>query len=594
MSASAGMPSNPFEVLGLDRSATFEDVKIAFLRLSRQYHPDANPGNPAAVEQYATIRRAYDRLKLFYQTIDDSGSIEQKAPTRERPGTGVPLAARRGTGTPLAAPRGTGTTGTTGATTRGTGGTGQPENREHVPEPTVTGTGNRRAFYRTGGIRQSGEIAARGATGQRGGHPAGARLPAPQSFGSGHVAARADLVRSHNSAPPGDTPWMFYALVGLHASDETVFPRIPLNLCLVLDHSSSMLRGGKVDRLKETVRGIIDQLDEEDYLSIVTFGDRAEVLLPAQLLRNKAMIYGAIDAMRCRGGTEIARGLAAGLSELSRNTSRALSHLILLTDGQTRGDEMACLERAEEAANLNVGVTAYGLGTDWNNVLLDGIAAPSGGHSDFIESPEEMARAFSQRVHSLQSTTLHKMTLAVRPVEGYALRRATLVNPVLRPLDAVDKAGAQTLALGDLGDSEYRVLLEFVLGPRYAGTAAVATLTLSYDVPGLQRDDEALTIPITVPVSLDHNAQDPVDPRVAEAMRHITAHRLQQQAWTEMTKGNVGKGTGLLKTAAEHLDASGHADLARITADEAARIEAGQHASDENIKRIIYGTRKLG
>src|SRR3954454_15201852 len=74
MSAPPGMSSNPFEVLGLDRSATFEDVQLAYRRLARQYHPDANPHDPLALERFTALRRAYDRLKVFYQARDEAGS----------------------------------------------------------------------------------------------------------------------------------------------------------------------------------------------------------------------------------------------------------------------------------------------------------------------------------------------------------------------------------------------------------------------------------------------------------------------------------------------------------------------------------------
>ena len=590
MSAPPGTSTNPFEILGLDRSASFEDVKLAYRRLARQYHPDANPDDPSALDRFTTLRRAYDRLKIFYQTLDDAGPVTRPASiatglqrvafaARERETPAQQRAVASHAVSPLVSDAGT----TSPAP-------GAESGRDLMPEPTVPGTGSRRAFRRTGPVRHSGDIAPAAP-------PAAprTRLAPPQQIGSGPQAARAEIVYGHQTAVPSHDRQMLYALIGLRASDSVVFPRVPLNLCLVLDHSSSMLRGGKVDRLKETVRGIIDQLDEDDYLSIVTFGDRAEVLSPAQPLRNKAMAQGAIDAMRCRGGTEISRGLAVGISELARNASRALSHMILLTDGQTYGDEMACLERAEEAAGMNVGITAYGLGADWNSALLDGIAGPTGGHSDYIESPEEMASAFSQRVLALQSTTLRKVTLSMQLLGDSTVQRATLLSPILRPLEFSGERGAPLAVLGDMSsNTDYRLLLEFVLGPSHAGKAAVADLTFSYDVPGLQRNGETLSVPIAVTVTPDHDPNVPLDPRVTDALRHVTVHRLQQQAWSDINAGDVAKGTGLLKRAAEHLEVAGHGDLASVAVQEAERVESGDAARDENVKRIIYGTRKLG
>src|SRR5689334_19962847 len=71
MAAPSGLSSNPFEILGLDRSASFEDVKLAYRRLAPEYHPDANPNDPMALERFTALRRAYERLKIFYQTLED-------------------------------------------------------------------------------------------------------------------------------------------------------------------------------------------------------------------------------------------------------------------------------------------------------------------------------------------------------------------------------------------------------------------------------------------------------------------------------------------------------------------------------------------
>ena len=182
----------------------------------------------------------------------------------------------------------------------------------------------------------------------------------------------------------------------------------------------------------------------------------------------------------------------------------------------------------------------------------------------------------------------------VQPAAGCTLQRATLVGPMLRPLDLAAEHGVLVGALGDISSNiDYRVLLEFVLGPCHPGNVAVADLTLCYDVPGLQREAETLHSPLVVTVTPDHDPAAPVDPRVSDALRHMTVHRLQQQAWAEINSGDVIKGTGLLKRAAAHLEVAGHGALAEVAVAEAARVAGGASASDQNVKRIIYGTRKL-
>ncbi|MGH2734903.1 MAG: DnaJ domain-containing protein, partial [Actinomycetota bacterium] len=51
-----------YEVLGVSRDATAEEIKKAYRRLARQYHPDANRDDPEAAERFKEIGRAYEVL----------------------------------------------------------------------------------------------------------------------------------------------------------------------------------------------------------------------------------------------------------------------------------------------------------------------------------------------------------------------------------------------------------------------------------------------------------------------------------------------------------------------------------------------------
>src|SRR4051812_50162860 len=51
---------DPYSVLGVDRKASAEEIKKAYRKLARQYHPDRNPDDPKAEERFKEIQSAYD------------------------------------------------------------------------------------------------------------------------------------------------------------------------------------------------------------------------------------------------------------------------------------------------------------------------------------------------------------------------------------------------------------------------------------------------------------------------------------------------------------------------------------------------------
>ena len=69
---------DPYRVLGIDRSASEEDIKKAYRRLSRKYHPDANINNPnkaQAEEKFKEVQQAYDQIMKERETGGSYGGF---------------------------------------------------------------------------------------------------------------------------------------------------------------------------------------------------------------------------------------------------------------------------------------------------------------------------------------------------------------------------------------------------------------------------------------------------------------------------------------------------------------------------------------
>src|SRR5580700_9181465 len=81
------MPSkDPYEVLGISRNAGADDIKSAYRRLARRYHPDVNPNDPDAEEHFKEVGEAYSILSdpEKRERFDRFGTVD--APQAGSPG----------------------------------------------------------------------------------------------------------------------------------------------------------------------------------------------------------------------------------------------------------------------------------------------------------------------------------------------------------------------------------------------------------------------------------------------------------------------------------------------------------------------------
>jgi Ca-activated chloride channel family protein len=385
---------------------------------------------------------------------------------------------------------------------------------------------------------------------------------------------------------------MLYALVEIEPAITSKNHRLPLNLCLVIDQSTSM-KGTRLQHVKEAARQIVDELRKDDTLAIVTFSDRAEVLLPSQRAIVGVQAKAKITPLRAKGGTEILQGLRAGLSEIEKHRSEhVISHLILLTDGCTYGDDEACIAEAERAGDRKISITAMGIGEDWNDVLLDEIASRSGGSSAYIASPSQVQALLQKRIRGLEATVATGLTLEVRCADGVRVESAFLTSPYLEPLTLT----GGMMRIGSIeADKPAHIVLEVELEQQPVGERRLLQLKASGDVPALRRCGETLRQDIQCVFTADELSHDTDDvpSSIVSALSRITLYRMQEQAWSALAAGNAGRATSQLEIVATRLLEIGEKQLAQAAMLEAGHVSSKGHPTARGRKRLKYGTRSL-
>jgi Ca-activated chloride channel family protein len=383
---------------------------------------------------------------------------------------------------------------------------------------------------------------------------------------------------------------VLYLLIEIRPAAAARGKRLPLNLCLVIDRSTSM-QGARLEHVKEAAHQIIDGLEDDDALAVVTFSDWADIILPSQLGFNRAYAKSKISTVMASGGTEILQGLQAGLAEIDkRHSNQVTSHLILLTDGQTYGDEEDCTAEARLAGARRIGITAMGIGEDWNDALLDEIAAQSGGTSAYIATPSQVRTLLQQKVRGLGSMFAQALTLEVRCAGGVQVESVFRTLPYLERLAPTD----DVINLGALqADIPLTVALEVSVAQKPPGEHRLLQLELTGDIPALGRQRDKLQRDVRCTFTSIEPTPEPVPPAILSALSKATIYRMQERAWDALDRGDVRLATRQLEMIATRLFDLGETQLARAAMLEAGRIAQSGTPTAKGRKDLKYGTRSL-
>ncbi len=386
-------------------------------------------------------------------------------------------------------------------------------------------------------------------------------------------------------------PQLIYVFMEFsHPANRQAPPAPSLNLCLVLDRSTSM-QGVNMDVVKATAIQIMRKMKPQDIFSVVAFSDRAEEIIPANRRIEQGKLESRIHMLQPSGGTEIFSGLEMGFNEIVRNVHHArVNHIILLTDGRTYGDEDKCIHLAHLASEQGIGISGLGIGSEWNDNFLDGLASCTGGSSMYVSRPQDIQKTLLEKFTRLGSAYAEETRLDYKIPEGIELRYAFRLQP-----EAGVLSFEGPLMMGPIvHETSLRVLMEFVVQPQNVQQKAVTLFDGKMSVTRADERSPAKPISIRLTRPITGEAGTDIPPvEIVEALSRLKLYRLQEQARLEVTAGEYNQASEHLHRLATHLLAQGERGLARTVLLEAEHIQQNKSFSQQGRKEIKYGTRAL-
>ena len=359
--------------------------------------------------------------------------------------------------------------------------------------------------------------------------------------------------------------------------------RTPLNLCLAIDRSGSM-EGAPLEYAKQACAHVVDLLSPNDVLSIVTFEEVVDLLMPAQRVTDKQRIKDGILRLQPGNTTNLHGGLSLAIQQVvSFSDPGRATRIVVLTDGDpTAGikDFSSLVQFAGDIKQQGITITFLGFGPDYNEELLASMAKKAGGNYYFIAQPALIPEIFRQELDKMLTTVARNLQLKIKPARWVTCRG---------PQQAT--SGQEfTITLSDMerGSSIQQVLdLEFQNHP--LGWYRVAGGRLTYD-DTVNGKTEAVDLDFVLEFTADRARYSvPADPRVAQASQVMAASRVVEQTSMGMRTGQLtamGAMQELQKTQALLLTQGRTADAQEVTM----ALRALQSGDQGTAEKTLLGT----
>lgn len=255
------------------------------------------------------------------------------------------------------------------------------------------------------------------------------------------------------------------------------------NYVFLVDVSGSMSSENKLPLLKKSLITLLDQLNSDDRISIITYSGKVQKCLESTPVSEKKAIKKAIESLSANGSTNGGEAIKMAYEEaLSNYIKGGNNRVILGTDGDfnvgvTSTD--ALLEMVESYCDKGIYLTALGFGQgNLNDAMMEKVSNHGNGTYFFIDSVDEMTKVFvNEKSKFVAAVNDCKIQLEFDGKSVKSYRLIGYENRVMSNEDFEDdKKDAGEIGAGQTITALYEIIPE----NDYAEGDKVATFNIKY------------------------------------------------------------------------------------------------------------------
>ncbi|WP_345167877.1 YfbK domain-containing protein [Algibacter aquimarinus] len=253
------------------------------------------------------------------------------------------------------------------------------------------------------------------------------------------------------------TPWhndTRIVKIGLQGKTYNYEELPPSNLTFLIDVSGSMSSQNKLPLLKQAFKLLVNQLREEDKVSIVVYAGAAGVVLKPTSGKHKDKIISALNNLNSGGSTAGGAGIELAYKLAEENfKSKGNNRVILATDGDfnvgaSSDIDMKALIEEKRKSGVFLSVLGFGYG-NYKDSKLETLADKGNGNHAYIDNMQEAQKVFGKEFGGTLFTIAKDVKIQVEfnPNKVQAYRLIGYENRMLEDEDFID----DTKDAGELG-----------------------------------------------------------------------------------------------------------------------------------------------